>query len=72
MSVPFPPNPHNFGLPPRTAPVHSGPEAMVCTRCDHRARTHSGSGSCTARVRWRWWRHCKCGSYTGFDAADPA
>ena len=73
MSMGSPPNPPNFEpVPPRLRPVHTGPEDILCTRCGHSARTHSGSGSCSARVRWWQWRHCKCRSYTGFDVAYPA
>jgi hypothetical protein len=73
MSMPFPPNPPNFGaLPlPLPRPVHTRPEDILCTRCGHSARAHSSSGSCSARVRWWRWRPCKCRNYTGFDVADP-
>jgi hypothetical protein len=68
MSVPMPPNPPNFGHPqPDPRSEHSGPEAVPCTRCGHRARMHLDPGSCSARGRW--WRHCQCSGYTGFDAA---
>jgi hypothetical protein len=71
MSMPFPPNPPNFGALPLPRPVHTGPEDILCTRCGHSARAHSRSGSCSARVRWLRWRHCKCRNYAGFDVADP-
>ncbi len=74
MSMPIPPPnpPHYEPVPRRSHPVHTGPEDILCTRCGHSAGKHSASGSCSARVRWWQWRHCKCGSYTGFDVADPA
>jgi len=54
-----PPNPPSFGHPPPgPRPGHSGPEAVPCTHCGHRARTHADSGSCSARGRW--WRRCRC------------
>ena len=68
----FPPNPPYEPVPLRPPPRQSGPEAILCTRCGHSARSHSRSGSCSARVRWWRWRHCECRSYTGFDVADPA
>jgi hypothetical protein len=71
MSVPFPPNPPNQGpLPLGPRSEYGGPEAVPCTRCGHRARSHPDSGSCSARGRW--WRRCQCSGYTGFDTADPA
>ncbi len=70
MSMPIPPNPPNFGPPrPGPQPDHTGPEAVPCTRCGHRARSHLDAGSCSGRGRWL--RHCQCSGYTGFDAADP-
>ncbi len=67
-----PPNPPDFGPPPPGPRpfAHSGPETAPCTRCGHRARVHLDSDSCSGRVRW--WRHCQCSGYTGFDVADPA
>jgi hypothetical protein len=71
MSMPIPPNPPNFGPPPPgPQPGHTGPEAVPCILCGHRARSHLDAGSCSARGRWL--RHCHCGGYSGFDVADPA
>jgi len=54
-----PPNPPSFGHPPPgPRPGRSEPEAVPCTHCGHRARTHVDSGSCSARGRW--WRRCRC------------
>ena len=45
MSVPFPPDPPNFGPPPRPGPVHTGPQS-------HPVHTLRLQRSCTLRHRF--------------------
>ena len=57
---------YQLGWPPGHGPGASGPEAMPCARCGHRADSHLHPGSCS--VRGRWWRRCQC---TGYVTRDP-
>ena len=69
MSMPIPPEPprpprdlHDAQLVAGVSSKHSGLETSPCTRCGHSARWHSGSSSCSHRVRW--WRRCGCSAYS--------
>jgi hypothetical protein len=61
---------YRLGWPPGPRPDASGPEAVPCVRCGHRADSHLHPGSCS--VRGRWWRRCRCSGYTRLESADYA
>ena len=59
---------YQFGWPPGPRPGASGPEAVPCARCGHRADSHLHPGSCS--VRSRWWRRCRCSGYIRLESTD--
>jgi hypothetical protein len=69
MQMPPPPRDmHDALLAAGARSGQSGPDAVLCTRCGHSARSHPDSKSCSHRGRW--WRRCRCSGYTGLDSVN--